>query len=245
MKKIDKQQIGKQQIVVLYDYASRLYDGEIEISQAADELEKQGFNKSSAQDYLYNFGHLMNGEEFKRTMNNEALEYFLQTIYAKRGEQFFRNALHAVKLHVDYYEGFGIGKLKGTKKILDKYGYYSENDNHIGERVLGTYYEGAMKEVKVNVYERNPKARRECIDHHKAICCICKFNFKEKYGDIGDGFIHVHHIKDIALVGEEYIVDPIKDLRPVCPNCHAMLHKRQPAYTIEELEALTNHNYKV
>lgn len=46
--------------------------------------------------------------------------------------------------------------------------------------------------------------------------------FTDMYGDIGKDFIHVHHL----LIGEEYVVDHIKDLRPVCPNCHAMLDKR-------------------
>ncbi|WP_422678748.1 hypothetical protein [Christiangramia echinicola] len=35
---------------------------------------------------------------------------------------------------------------------------------------------------------------------------------------------------------KEYNVDPIRDLIPVCPNCHFMLHKRTPAFTIEELK---------
>ena len=58
------------------------------------------------------------------------------------------------------------------------------------------------------------------------------------YGDMGDGFIHVHHLKDLATIGEEYEVDPIEDLRPVCPNCHAMLHRTVPAMSIEDLRAI-------
>jgi 5-methylcytosine-specific restriction protein A len=40
----------------------------------------------------------------------------------------------------------------------------------------------------------------------------------------------------ISDVGEEYVVDPIRDLTPVCPNCHAMLHRQTPPLTIEELK---------
>jgi predicted HNH restriction endonuclease len=101
-----------------------------------------------------------------------------------------------------------------------------------------TYYEGAAKQVTVNVYERSAKARRACIAHYGADCFVCDFNFKAFYGDAGDGFIHVHHLKLLSEVGEAYKLDPVKDLRPVCPNCHAMIHRRIPAYTIEEMKLL-------
>ncbi len=44
----------------------------------------------------------------------------------------------------------------------------------------------------------------------------------ELYGELGEGVIHVHHLKELRSLGEEYQVDPIEDLRPVCPNCHAI-----------------------
>ena len=98
-------------------------------------------------------------------------------------------------------------------------------------------FEGAKKEVSVNAYERNYSARIKCIEHYGYDCSVCGFNFKSIYGDIGANFIHVHHIKDIALMGGSYSVNPIEDLRPVCPNCHAMLHKEKPAISIEKLKA--------
>lgn len=48
----------------------------------------------------------------------------------------------------------------------------------------------------------------------------------------------VHHLQEISSIGEEYEVNPIEDLRPVCPNCHAMLHKRDPAYSIADLKVV-------
>lgn len=96
--------------------------------------------------------------------------------------------------------------------------------------------EGNSYEVTSTVYERNSKARRTCIDRYGAKCMACEFDFSEFYGSIGEGFIHVHHIKPLAAVGQEYEIDPIQDLQPVCPNCHAMIHKRNPPYTIEEIK---------
>ena len=71
-----------------------------------------------------------------------------------------------------------------------------------------------------------------------AACAVCKFDLSEVYGEIGAGYINVHHLRDLATVGEEYEVDPIQDLRPVCPNCHAMLHKQTPAMTIAALRKI-------
>ena len=87
-------------------------------------------------------------------------------------------------------------------------------------------------------YERNPFARKVCLQHYGSSCAVCDFNFEKVYGDIGKDFIHVHHLTQVAKVGKQYSVDPVNDLRPVCPNCHAMIHKRKEAISIEELKSL-------
>lgn len=100
--------------------------------------------------------------------------------------------------------------------------------------------EGSVIEVTINRYERDSGARDKCIEHYGLQCQVCDFDFEDVYGDLGAGFIHVHHLVQISDIKEEYIVDPIKDLRPVCPNCHAMLHKRKKPYSIDELKELIN-----
>ena len=69
-------------------------------------------------------------------------------------------------------------------------------------------------------------------------CCLCGFNFGEVYGEVAEGFTHVHHVRPLSEIREEYEVDPVNDLRPVCPNCHAVLHRRVPAFGIEEVRAM-------
>jgi 5-methylcytosine-specific restriction protein A len=101
-----------------------------------------------------------------------------------------------------------------------------------------TYAEGATRQVTVNVYERNAKARAICVIRYGPNCSACGFNFGRTYGETGEGFIHVHHLKPLAEAGKGYKLNPIRDLRPVCPNCHAMLHQRKPAYSIEELKTI-------
>jgi len=101
-------------------------------------------------------------------------------------------------------------------------------------------FEGTKEKIIVNAYERSSKARKECINKYGYKCTICKFDFEKIYGEIGKDFIHVHHIKPLSEIDKRYKINPIKDLIPVCPNCHAMLHKRKPAYSIKEVEELIN-----
>jgi 5-methylcytosine-specific restriction enzyme A len=100
------------------------------------------------------------------------------------------------------------------------------------------FIEGAVKSIPVNQYERSAAGRLECLKHYGYTCSVCSFDFEKKYGAIGKNYIHVHHIIPIAEIGKEYELNPIKDLRPVCPNCHAMIHKTRPALTIQELRDL-------
>ena len=98
--------------------------------------------------------------------------------------------------------------------------------------------EGAKRTVTVNAYERNSKARQLCIKHWRALCDVCGFDFQKTYGNIGSGFIHVHHLVPVSEIGKSYQVNPVDDLRPVCPNCHAMLHTSNPPLSIEQLKGL-------
>lgn len=106
-----------------------------------------------------------------------------------------------------------------------------------------TVLEGAVRTVTVNVFERDPNARRKCIAQWGTRCVVCSFDFGEHYGELGAGFIHVHHLRPLAEIGERYELNPIADLRPVCPNCHAMLHRRQPTLTIEQLLAFMQRKF--
>lgn len=103
------------------------------------------------------------------------------------------------------------------------------------------FKEGASKNVSVNQYERSAAARAKCLAHHGCKCVVCSFDFEEKYGEIGKNYIHVHHTVPISDIGEEYELDPVNDLEPVCPNCHAMIHRTHPALKTEQLRKLIEH----
>jgi len=101
--------------------------------------------------------------------------------------------------------------------------------------------EGAFKTVNVNVRERNPIARQKCITFHGTICAVCDVDLGRIYGEEFSGKIHVHHLNPLSDYNDEHDVDPINDLRPVCPNCHMIIHCRQDnPYLIEEVKAFMN-----
>lgn len=108
---------------------------------------------------------------------------------------------------------------------------------------VSTVPEGARRTVQVNVYERDPNARRKCIARWGLKCAVCSFDFSERYGALGEGFIHVHHLKPLGEIGQQYDLNPVTDMRPVCPNCHAMLHRKKPTLGIEELKVLLKVDY--
>ena len=110
----------------------------------------------------------------------------------------------------------------------------------IGEEAIGvgTFPDGAARIIRVNAYERNPEVRRICLERHGTRCIACEMTFAEKYGPDAAGFIHVHHLRQLSSVGPGHRVDPVADLRPVCPNCHAAIHLRTPPYSIEEVRQM-------
>ena len=101
------------------------------------------------------------------------------------------------------------------------------------------YSEGEQDDFAGKKYERNPKARAACIAYHGTACVICGIDFEKAFGAEFAGKIEVHHIVPLSQIGQEYVVDPIRDLVPVCPNCHTLLHsKKDGVYTVEEIKKL-------
>ena len=98
--------------------------------------------------------------------------------------------------------------------------------------------EGDSYSTVINRYERSPVNRNLCIAAKGYTCMVCGMDFVSRYGELGSGFIHVHHVIPVSKMGPNYIVDPINDLTPVCPNCHAMLHRKDPPLEIEELKGI-------
>jgi 5-methylcytosine-specific restriction protein A len=220
-----------------------VHAGQMRITDAKRQLEKIGINPNSAADLVYGLGHMLDGHRYTRTMSVEVVGDYLVWIQRDYGPKFLKNAISALRQHVEYYQSLGKTPARGNMKVLEKYADLLDeaDEDFVSPEEIAEpagLVEGGTKTISVNIYERNPKARRESIKHFGCICSVCGFDFEKKFGAIGKGFIHVHHLRDLSSIGKSYTINPKEDLRPVCPNCHAMLHKSKPAYPIKELKEL-------
>ena len=120
-------------------------------------------------------------------------------------------------------------------------------DTSSGREELGAIprlTEGHADRVYVNRYERNSRARALCLARYGLRCTACDALMRELYGSAAGELIHVHHLRPLSEIPGEYTIDPERDLRPVCPNCHAVIHSRKPPYTLEELAAMLSDQKK-
>lgn len=105
--------------------------------------------------------------------------------------------------------------------------------------------EGRLIESWSSRRKRDPVNRARCLAVHGYRCVVCTMSFAEDYGEIGEGFIHIHHEQPLAASDDVTgsAQDPAVMMKPVCPNCHAMLHRGKDASngevrSIAEIKAL-------
>jgi hypothetical protein len=144
------------------------------------------------------------------------------------------------QLHVTHATGsVDVAEYHGTRLIVE------QDTPDLSDVVLpnqvpegSIYPEGAVQRILVNRYERDARARAACVEHYGAICVVCGLDLGSVYGHMMDGFVHVHHLRLLSQAGPDYVIDPIADLRPVCPNCHAVIHQKVPPYSIDEVRSM-------
>lgn len=116
-------------------------------------------------------------------------------------------------------------------------------ENDIVENALNLVYtEGKTYSICSNHFERNQDARKKCIEHYGCKCAVCGFDFEKKYGEFGKGYIEVHHIVPLSKIKKTYEVDPVRDLIPLCANCHSIIHRFEPALQPDKLTEIIFNN---
>ncbi len=259
--------ITPQQYEPAFDIAKAMREGLFNRSRAIELMVETGLGRASASFYLSALLTMPTGETYKKTISNSAARYYLQRFMDEMTAAEFAVVMASVARHIRYYDSKGPGKQRELAGILVEFQtraevYYGQplDDAMLltgGEVILvqgesadeqidtvvdsvtePVFHEGAMKTIELTVHERDPAARRACIAHFGASCQICNFDFEQTYGELGRGFIHVHHRVDLALADDVREVNPITDLIPVCPNCHAMLHSETPAMDPSKLKTL-------
>jgi 5-methylcytosine-specific restriction protein A len=224
-----------------YELGRLVHEGKVRPTDAKEELVKIGLNANSGSDLIYILRYMLKGERYTRAMSTSNTDDFLNWIRRDFGDEAYTRAVGSLGKHLDYYFGLKGDRLESHRQVLAKHlallpAPTSTFDSPEEIPVAATHMEGSVRQVLVNAYERSSAARAACLSHYGHSCSVCGFDFEKTYGTIGKDFIHVHHLKEISSIGQKYHVDPIQDLRPVCPNCHAMLHRRTPAYSIDELK---------
>lgn len=242
--------ISPECIVAIYEKSKEIYSGKDSLKNAKETLfSEYRVNKNSFEDCYYAFKHMLSGTLHKRMINSDLRDYYLTQINKDYGVDKLRIALEMYMGSILYYEQCHNNILKKDRGIYDKH-LKILNENYsaktIEDEINEEYWEGKLSWVNINIRERNSKARNKCIESKGKKCAVCGFDFEQVYGELGKDFIHVHHINPISTKEKEYKIDSIEEeLFPVCPNCHAMLHRRKEVVSIEELKQIIENNKKM
>ena len=162
-------------------------------------------------------------------------------------------SLEANALRSPWRSLFTRDELTVASERLRAHGYSGREIRRVDRRALipeevhggRDLIEGAKTRITVNAYERNSAARERCIAHYGPRCVICGFSFARRYGNAVREMVHVHHVRPLASIGRAYRLDPVRDLRPVCPNCHAVIHIQEPPFTIYQVQKMLKRSGKI
>lgn len=174
-------------------------------------------------------------------------QIFPHPVVFKTGDQYIEQIPESLKSN--YWRN---GVRPTSKEVYDKIirlskisiGEGDQKDQQENE-LITTTVEGGKSKVYTTKYERKRESRDQALKIHGYTCMVCDFNFKQFYGNVGEGYIHVHHLKPLSSNNEEVVVNPKTDLAVVCPNCHAMIHrKKNVVLSIEDLRSIVKLNKK-
>lgn len=210
----------------IYRFAKQVYLKEIRQIEAKQLIQSRlsiPINYNSFVVFCATLRHMLDGTKHTRGISTDLREFYLEKILEDFGVEKLRIALDAYMMHIEYYEN---KRHTNRKKEREIYSKYSEKIGGVRDSELdvdlinelkkgNVYLEGGAEQVIINKYSRSSLARQECIEKFGALCCVCGFDFERHYGELGKGFIHVHHLVPISSIRsmKEVTCD---DLRPVC-----------------------------
>lgn len=220
-----------------FDYSDKVYCKEFDRKAAENVLvEKFGIALGTVRIFFECYRRMITGSVYKRALSKLATRVFLEGIAERHGSSALALAVSAAGLHAKYRAG----KSDWVHEIIESFSVQLGNalTPLPGESFDSQLSEGEKIRVWVSRIERSAAARQRCIDHHGLCCAVCGFSFEATFGEIGLGFIHVHHLNPISNAVESYVIDPVIDLLPLCPNCHAMAHREDPPIPISRLRKI-------
>jgi 5-methylcytosine-specific restriction enzyme A len=148
--------------------------------------------------------------------------------------------------HEDYKEGnHFVWKLRDELvqaleelKMVDEQNFPTEEEE-LTSSVVEYTSEGKKVLYYTTRYERSSKNKDAAIKKHGAVCQGCGFDFEKTYGEIGRGYIEVHHVKPLCEGEGAVKINADTDLICVCSNCHRIIHRRKDAVlSLKQLQNL-------
>jgi predicted HNH restriction endonuclease len=104
------------------------------------------------------------------------------------------------------------------------------------QEVQAEFQEGGIREVTLELRKRNPQLRKQVIAKYGHRCQVCGFSFEEFYGELGAGYIEIHHLDPLSGRGTDKMTS-IEDVTVVCANCHRVLHRNgKVSIPLDELQ---------
>lgn len=235
-----------EQMSAIYKMAKAIYNKEERLVDGKKKLfSSYGINENSFADFYRAFQKMLDGQLHTRGISTDLRDYYLSQIYNDYGAYKLKIALNAYMDSIVYYEkGHNNTERKRDREIYKKYcEILNAESKKRTENKINEYWEGELEQTTITIHERNIEARKKCIQTKGLKCSVCGFDFEKTYGELGKGFIHVHHVNPISDKDGLYEIDIEKDLFPVCPNCHAMLHRmKDRTLSIDELKQIIQKN---
>ena len=138
---------------------------------------------------------------------------FIERIPESRKTNYWRDGVRPIEADIFF-------------SILKKANFNKDEEEHF--TLEPEFYEEGTKILTYTTrFERDPHLREKVIKEKGVTCVCCGFNFEKFYGEIGKGFIHIHHIEQLSSHKGTTVKNSVEDLVPVCPNCHMMIHRNK------------------
>lgn len=201
---------------------------------------KSYYSKKTAENYVAAISELyvMLTKQYGISLDYNSPDFMNTLNELKNGDLIFEEQYLVGKKATDNFKSMNVawkGTYSAAIKLFNRYMIETEEITHFFETDF-QYDEGNLKDVNSLRYERDSKARKACIKLKGHDCSVCEMNFKEEYGQIGESYIHVHHQKPLHSYDGRDHTSVIDDLYPLCPNCHAMIHRSNPIFSVEEFK---------
>lgn len=237
--------IIREQIDAAFDVARRVYRRELSATVGATQLAQEyGLNFNSAMALIRDYGHLREGECYRRTLSTPAADVFLQRILAEDGVEALTRAIAAVWAHIEYYEKRRKTTVRALRDVVarhEKCIRQNEDDltltgtNACFEREVAAALADTAEmrrrrlalaprrpatiAVTAEVFVRSPDVVAEVLLRANGRCEICH-NEAPFLRRNGTPYLEVHHVVQLANGGD----DTPENAVAACPNCHRQAH---------------------